>query len=299
MHRNIVLISITLFLLAQVGLSQERIGLLKVVSGTVKIDGKPVARASIVSEGQQLDLSPDAKVRINLLHSSKQVVINDGRTHTLKKRQLLSMGKVVDRGQVSVREDLGDQNEAASLKVRGNFLELRPTLPPKFVKGRGWYFYMNSEKKPLLEKGRSIKVKLSELSESGPKDIMNDEYRGLFKQFALKRGNLRPGRTYRLRMESSNQSNTDISACDIDFRILTEAEDEYVTEAERKWANGNVADLWLLAETYSALAQPKPLLDTLKKIRTASDEEDVPLDRMIQELHNRYYMNLDGFKTGE
>ena len=273
-HRILIRVLLALLVLTQLGAAQERIGLLRVLSGSAQLDGVPVSRAALAREGQTLVLPEGSQVRISLLESNKEVFLKDPGTRILRKENLLRWAQVISRGGVDVETDLGSRQVAAGNTLRAaERKNLNPVLPPKPDRGGKYSTLEFRPETPLvIEEGHTVEFQLTELQPAGDKTIMSYTYSGEawdgLRKLRLDQ-TLSAGVTYRLGIRSEDTASGDSTLREVDFRILTSEEEKYLAAVVEKLdkSDADRRDLWQLADHYSSLGQPVQLLETLKRIQ--------------------------------
>ena len=315
-HRILIRVMLALLVLTQIGAAQERIGLLRVLSGSPQLDGVPVSRAALAREGQTLLLPEGATAKISILESNQEVYLREPGTRVLNKKELLRWARTASRGGVDVAADLGSRQLAAGNTLRTKELvtinELKPVLPPKPDR-RGKYsaIHFQPQTPLLIEEGREIQVTLTELEADSSSAPLTGTYPGgesqPLTQLPLE-DPLHPGVTYRLSLRSEHTGHQDSVLREVDFRILTTEEEQYLSSAVKK-LDSPQADrraLWQLADLYSSLGQPVPLLKTLKRIQNSyktvppqskeETDEKKSLPSTITNLESNVYLRLPGLK---
>ena len=303
----------TLLILTQLGVAQERIGLLRVLSGSAQLNGVPVSRAALAREGQTLVLSEGSQVRISLLESNKEVILKNPGSHILHRDNLLRWARSTSRGGVDVATDLGSRQVAAGNTLRSaERKSLNPVLPPK-PDSRGKYRAIEFQPEaPLkVEEGHAIELLVTELQSAGSRTLGGTTYESGARQ-ELERlelqQELRAGVTYRLTLTSNDVASGDSSIREIDFRILTPEEETFLSAAVEKLdtPQADRRTLWKLADIYSSLGQPFRLLQTLQKIEESyetvppqNDEEtneELMLPIRVKNLESNVYLEAPGLQ---
>ncbi len=312
-YRTLLRAILTLLILTQLGVAQERIGLLRVLSGSAQLNGVPVSRAALAREGETLVLSEGSQVRISLLESNKEVILKNPGSHILHKDNLLRWARSTSRGGVDVATDLGSRQVAAGNTLRSaERKSLNPVLPPK-PDSRGKYRAIEFQPEaPLkVEEGHAIELLVTELQPSGKRRLGGKLYEsgtsGEMKRLELEE-ELRAGVTYRLTVQSNDLANNDSALREVDFRILSPEEETFLSTAVQR-LDSPTADrrtLWQLADIFSSLGQPIPLLQTLRRIEAsyetvppendAEADEELSLPMQVTNLESNVYFLLPGLK---
>jgi hypothetical protein len=157
-HRLLALSTI-LWCLTGWAWAAPRVAIVTPVSGTVWLGDLELKTPRLVEEGQKLLTGDNSKARVQLLGSSKEILLEANSILIVKKAELEKTATTVSRGSLSVVEEIGSINKSASANARkegyktnyvvGFLLELPPvrtergwqarvlTPPDQFNLGRG------------------------------------------------------------------------------------------------------------------------------------------------------------------
>lgn len=158
-----------------------RVAIVTPISGDVWLEDQELKTPRLVEEGQKLLTGDNSKARVQLLGSSKELLLGSNERLIISKAELEKEATAISRGSLSVVEEIGSINKSASANARlgdvektyvvGFLLELPPvrtesgwrarvlTPPDQFKLGRGEKITLTLEDKTDPQvKTRSVVV---------------------------------------------------------------------------------------------------------------------------------------------
>lgn len=169
--RTLSLGAALLLILSVAVAAASKVAIIKVNSGTAKLDGKTIAKAQMASQGQKLVVSEGSKVRIQLLGSKDELVVTGPAELTIDKKSIKRGATEVSRNSASVAADIGSKNTASASITRGastTLTSLDPVLPPRKVDGEYIIDFRAGDSIALLPE-HTLTVNVDPLDGDGPR----------------------------------------------------------------------------------------------------------------------------------
>lgn len=202
--------------------------LLRVKTGQASLDGKPIRKAQMAAEGQKLSLKPGAQVRVMLMGTSSEVMLEGPKTLTLNKESLLSKSKAVNRGEVAVAEDIGNTDTVTARVSRNSRKLLKPVLPPVLLDGE-YVIKFDGGERFVLGEETDVEFSIQPLSQADGLPYYSPKITSELRELRISPDVVKPGERYKFELKLNGSGLNTYSQT---FRIISEEETAFLKATE-------------------------------------------------------------------
>jgi hypothetical protein len=277
--RNAALTMANLACLGTLAWAAPRVAIVTPLGGEVKLAGASLNMPKIAEEGQHLILGENGQVRIQLLGSSKEKILQGKADYTISKARLESEGVALSRGKVAVAREVGNISRSAAAVSRPSIYHpvgLTFAWPP-MLNGQQWVAQVQTPASDLeLSENDAVAVTITDLSDPGAA-VLQATIEKPVTTLAFTGSSLAVGHRYRLHVQRDLGEHMYSRS----FRILSPEEQDALSDTER------------ILRVEALDSNELPALLRLASLYQSFDQTDKVAEVLLEAVNNPQYQELD------